>query len=127
MAAVSARKQLPADIDQITNEELRRLSRELNVNEITLWRRSGSDIIAEKSSDPAELNMSSTTWGYWHTAFNQLLDNREVTIPQGQKLKDFWSGPYNFASSNPDKIVKWGYYYDGTTNYMINPYISVEP
>ncbi|MBJ6362635.1 ATP-binding protein [Paenibacillus sp. GCM10012307] len=127
MAAISARKQLPADIDQITNEELSRLSLELNVDDITLWRRTGSDIIAVKSSEPDELNISSSTWGYWHTAFNQLLDHREVTIPQGQKLKDFWSGPYNFAASNPDKIIKWGYYYDGTTNYMINPYISVEP
>lgn len=126
MAAQSALKQLPPDIDDVTNEQLVRISKELNINDITLWVRQGDDIVSAKSSEPDELNLSSGSWGYWHTAFTQLFDRQEITIPQGQKLPNFWSGPYNYATSNPDQINKWGYYYDGTTNYIINPYISAE-
>lgn len=37
-------------------------------------------------------------------------------------LPNFWSGPIEVASSNPKHVDKWGYYYDGSTNYIINPY-----
>jgi len=30
--------------------------------------------------------------------------------------------PIEVASSNPNHIDKWGYYYDGSTNYIIDPY-----
>ncbi|WP_270166550.1 ATP-binding protein [Paenibacillus sp. SYP-B4298] len=126
MAALTALQQLPSDIDDVTNEQLVRLSQELNIQDITLWRKDGSDIISEKSSEPDEVGLSSRSWGYWHTAFTQLFEQQKVTIPQGQKLLNFWSGPYNYATSNPDQINKWGYYYNGSTNYIINPYISAE-
>ncbi|MUT66551.1 PAS domain S-box protein [Paenibacillus sp. NEAU-GSW1] len=125
-AAIAAQQQLNPDIDKVSNEELVQLSEELDVDHITLWKRTDNDIIVQKSSDPNEINMSSKTWDYWYTAFNQLFDLKPVTVPQGQKLEHFWSGPINFSSSNPSEINKWGNYYDGTTNYMINPYIHAD-
>ncbi|WP_027091346.1 ATP-binding protein [Cohnella thermotolerans] len=126
-AAIAAKGRLDPDIDRVSNEELVQLSRELGVDQITLWvRKEDGDIVAAKSSDPDELGQSSRTWDYWFTAFNQLFDKRNVTIPQGQKLEHYWSGPINFATSNPDHINKWGYYYDGTTNYIINPFIDAK-
>ncbi|GIO12942.1 hypothetical protein J19TS2_24970 [Cohnella xylanilytica] len=126
-AAIAAKERLSPRIDRVTNEELARLSKELGVGHITLWvRKTDGDIVAAKSSDPEELGQSSRTWDYWFTAFNQLFDDRKVTIPQGQKLDHFWSGPINFATSNPEHINKWGYYYDGTTDYIINPFIDAQ-
>lgn len=126
IAAIAAKEQLDPDIDKVKNEQLVELSRKLGVDHITLWKRFGDDVIALKSSDPNEINMSSKTWDYWHRAFLQLFTYHNVTIPQGQKLENYWSGPFNFSTSDPNQIKKWGDYYDGTTNYMINPYVDAQ-
>jgi len=124
--AVAAKSELDPRIDRVDNSQLAELSKKLGVDHISLWRKTADDILVGKSSDPKELDMGSKTMDYWYTAFNQLFDKREVTIPQGQKLPNYWSGPYQYASSDPDRINKWGYYYDGTTDYMINPYINAQ-
>lgn len=126
IVAIAAKEQLDPDIDKVKNEQLVELSRKLGVDHITLWKRFDDDVIALKSSDPNEINLSSKTWDYWHRAFLQLFENHNVTIPEGQKLENFWSGPFNFSTSDPKQIRKWGDYYDGTTNYMINPYVNAQ-
>jgi two-component system, sporulation sensor kinase E len=125
-AAIAAQTQLDPDIDKVTNEQLVALSTKLGVDHITLWRRVEGDIIVQKSSDPKEINLSSKTWEYWFMAFNQLFDNQNVTIPEGQKLPNYWSGPIDYATSDPTQIKKWGNYHDGTTNYMINPFVNAQ-
>jgi len=122
LAAIAALKSLDKDAANVTNEQLAQLAKEIGVSHITLFQRKGDDIVGVKSSDPHEVNLSTKEWGYWYTAFNQLFDQRHVTIPEGQKLPHYWSGPIGVSSSNPDHIDKWGYYYDGTTNYIIDPY-----
>jgi PAS domain S-box-containing protein len=126
IAAISAQHQLDPDIDKVTNEQLVALSAQLGVEGISLWRKEGDDIVIRRSSLPEELGTSSLTWDYWYVAFTQLFEKHEVTIEQGQKLENFWSGPFNFATSDPLAIRKWGNYYDGTTNYIINPFISTK-
>lgn len=124
--AIAAKTELDPRIENVSNHQLAELSRELGVNHISLWKRTKDDIVVFKSSEPNEINIGSKTWDYWYKAFDQLLDQKRVTVPQGQKLLHFWSGPYEYATSDPDKINKWGYYYDGTTDYIINPYISAK-
>lgn len=126
IAAIAVKNKLGPDIDLIQNEQLVQLSDELDLDGITLWQRVEDDIVVKKSSDPKEINLSSKTMDYWYTAFNQLFDHQKVTIPEGQKLENFWSGPINFSTSNPSHVNKWGDYYDGTTNYMINPYVHAD-
>lgn len=124
-AAIAARDRLDSRVDRVTNERLAEVSRELGVDQISLWaRKSNGDIVVAKSSDPKELGQSAKTWDYWFTAFTQLFEDRNVSIPQGQSLEHYWSGPFNFATSNPNNVYKWGYYYDGTTDYIIDPYID---
>ncbi|OAS18729.1 PAS domain S-box protein [Paenibacillus oryzisoli] len=124
--AIFAEHELDPDIENVTNEQLIQLSAKLGVDHITLWKRLDNDIVALRSSDPQEINLSSKTWDYWYTAFNQLFDFHQVSIPQGQKLNNYWSGPINYATSSPNIVNKWGNYYDGTTNYMINPYVNAQ-
>ncbi|MBW5448022.1 PAS domain S-box protein [Cohnella sp. CFH 77786] len=125
-AAIAAKSELDPHIANVTNEQLAALSRKLGVDHITLWIRTDRDIVAVRSSDPKEINMGSSTWDYWYTAFNELFDRREVTVPQGQKLPNYWAGPIQFSTSDENRIDKWGYYYDGTTDYMINPYVDAK-
>ncbi|MDF2718598.1 MAG: citS, partial [Paenibacillus sp.] len=124
IAAVAAKDRLNPKAANVTNDQLEQLSKEFGVSHITLLQPHGDDIVGVRSSDPAEINMSTKKWGYWFSAFQQLWNNREVTIPEGQKLLNYWSGPIGHADTDPSKIDKWGYYYDGSTDYIINPYVE---
>ncbi|USL43520.1 EAL domain-containing protein [Priestia megaterium] len=121
-ASIAIQQSLPADYHDISNDELKQLAKKLMVSHITLLAPVEGDIIGVKSSDPKEINMSTKEWGYWYTSFQQLLSQQPVTTTKGLTLPHFWSGPIEVASSNPNHIDKWGYYYDGSTNYIIDPY-----
>ncbi|OAH58463.1 diguanylate cyclase [Domibacillus aminovorans] len=122
-AALAIKKSLPPNHEDVTNEQLRTLADELMVSHITLLAQTEDDIVGVKSSDPHELNMSTKEWGYWYKAFQQLFALSPVTAPEGLVLPHYWSGPIEVAASNPNHIDKWGYYYDGSTNYIIDPYL----
>ncbi len=122
-ASIAIRNSLPANYEDISNEQLIELAKEVMVSHITLLAKTDNDIIGVKSSDPHEIDMSTKGWGYWYDAFQQLFDEKPVDVGIGLTLEDYWAGPIEVASSNPDHTDKWGYYYDGTTNYIINPYL----
>ncbi|KNH25711.1 diguanylate cyclase [Priestia megaterium] len=121
-ASIAIQQSLPADYHDVSNDELKQLAKKLMVSHITLLAPVEGDIIGVKSSDPKEINMSTKEWGYWYTSFRQLLSQQPITTKKGLALPRFWSGPIEVASSNPNHIDKWGYYYDGSTNYIIDPY-----
>ncbi|RKP58325.1 PAS domain S-box protein [Cohnella endophytica] len=124
--ALAVQSELDPHIDNVTNEQLIALSKKLDVDNISLWKRTVNDIVVLKSSAPEEINQSSKTWDYWYTAFNQLFDLKSVTVPKGQTLAHYWSGPYQYSTTDPSHVNKWGNYYDGTTDYMINPYVNAQ-
>ena len=126
LAAIAALRKLDPHADNVTNEQLVQLSKELGIEGITLWQRlQGGDVVVRRSSSPEEIGMSSKSWSYWFTAFNELFDHHNVlTVAEGERSEHFWSGPINFASSDPSRIYKWGNYYDGTTDYVINPFVD---
>lgn len=126
IAAITAKEKLDADINNVSNEQLVELSKELGLDDITLWQRIDGEVQSVRSSNPDELGLSSKTWDYWDTAFHQLFDLKPVNVGRGQTLPQYWSGPINYATSNPAQINKWGYYYDGSTNYMINTIINTD-
>jgi diguanylate cyclase len=121
-ASIAIQNALPSDYHNVTNEQLVELADQLNVSHITLLAQTEDDIIGVRSSDPHEINMSTKDWLYWYDAFQQLFALEPVTVEKGLALRNYWSGPIEIAASNPDHTDKWGYYYDGSTNYMINPY-----
>jgi hypothetical protein len=119
-----AQSNLDPDIEKVSNESLDVISKKAGVDHITLMKRSGEDIIGYKSSDSKEIGMTTIGWrGDWFKAFNQLLDNKNVNVPSGQSLQNYWAGPINTSMTNTDNIDKWGYYHDGSTNYIIDPYV----
>ncbi|KGE19900.1 sensor histidine kinase [Paenibacillus wynnii] len=123
MAAVLISQKLDRDINNIGNAELKDLAAKLEISNISLLVKTEDDVVVAKSSDPKELGLSTKEWGYWYTAFLDLFEGRTVSVAQGQKMGNFWSGPFEYSSSNPEFIEKWGYYYDGRSNYIIDPYI----
>ncbi|MCK9859360.1 GHKL domain-containing protein [Paenibacillus sp. ATY16] len=125
VVSIAAQYALDPDVEKVTNDQLKELSAKLGVEHITLMKRTKDNIILYKSSDVNELGKGTKTWDPWYVAFNQLFDQHEVKIDWlGQTLPNFWSGPFEVASTDPNSIYKWGYYYDGTTNYIIDPYVN---
>lgn len=122
-----AKSQLDPDIDKVTNEQLIELARQAGVDGFSLMKRNGDDIMVGKSSEPKELQITSTkAFGYWFTAFSQLLDNHQVTIAEGQRLPNFWSGIYEVPASGSSNVSKFGYFYDGSTNYLICVFVNAD-
>jgi len=124
-AAIAAQYALDPDVEKVTNEQLAELSKKIDVQHITLLKRTQDNIVLYKSSDPNErIGFPTKNWTPWYQAFNELFDHKNVSIDWGQRLHNFWTGPFEFAQTETSQIRKWGYYYDGTTNYITDPYIS---
>lgn len=122
--AILAQSELDPDIDNVTNQQLTALNLKAGIDGITLLKRVGDDIVVLKSSEPKEIGLHTKEFGYWFTAFNQLFDQHNVSIPEGKKLPNFWTGPYEVPSSGASDVTKFGYYYDGTTNYLICTFVN---
>ncbi|MEN2767035.1 bifunctional diguanylate cyclase/phosphodiesterase [Ornithinibacillus xuwenensis] len=120
LSAQVIRNKLDPNIDNVTNEELKELSESLEITDITLYKREGTDIVAKKSSNPNMIGVGTKEWGYWYTALDQLFTNQDVTIREGQGLENFWSAPASISQRDPEYSDEYGFYFDGTTNYMIN-------
>ncbi len=124
LASIAAQQALPADVEEVTTDQLVALRDRLQLQGLTLLKRTPDNIVLYKSSNADEVGLSTKGWGNWYKAFQELFDNRDVTMDWGQKLPNYWSGPYEIASADIKRISKWGYYYDGTTNYMLDPYVD---
>ncbi|WP_078553663.1 EAL domain-containing protein [Bacillus alkalicellulosilyticus] len=125
-ASVAISKSLPSTYEEIDNDTLSALADELMVSHITLFAKTEDDIVGVRSTDHHQIGLSTNEWGYWHKAFQQLMAKEDVTVEEGMTLSNYWTGPIEIASSNPEHTDKWGYYYDGTTDYLINPYFRDE-
>lgn len=110
VASVNAARALDPDIKNITNRQLEELSKEIGVTHISLLVRTQDDIVVARSSAEEEIGLSTKKWGYWYTAFQELFQyGKVVSVTEGQHAEHFWSGPFEFSTSNPEFIDKWGY------------------
>ncbi len=123
MTAILASRELDPDIKNVKSEQLLALTHKLGVSNISLLVKTDDDIVVAKSSDPSELGLSTNGMGYWYVALLELFTGQEVSVEQGESFENFWSGPFEYSTSNPKYIEKWGYYYDKARNYIIDPYI----
>lgn len=117
---------LDPDISNVTTQQLLELKKKLDLDDITLWVRQDGELVSALSSNPKEVDLHSKSWDYWDVALNDVFDLHPVTVAQGEHSTNFYSGPVNFAVTDPSKVNKWGYYYTGKTNYMINTMINTD-
>ncbi len=71
------------EIDEITTAELNELKEQWSLYDISLFMREDNDIVVAKATDPNEIGLSSKDWGYWFTAFNELMDGEVVSVEKG--------------------------------------------
>lgn len=123
MAAKAAQSKIGTNIDTITNEQLAEVSKQVGVDRITLLAPSGNDVVPIRSSDPNELAVKEEWRADWLKAVKELIAGKEPTVEIGQTLPDYWGAPMiSKADNSKTAAEKWGYYYDGTTDYVINVY-----
>ena len=125
-AAIAAKYALPASYEQVDNERLKQLAEELDISYITLFARTPDDVVTVRSSDPRDIGKSTKDWEHYHEAYLQLFEKRDVEgLDYGQSLKNYWAGEIApSASILTDKKNKFGNFYDGTTDYIINPVMN---
>lgn len=126
-AAVTAKLTLDPDIEKVTSAQLKALSQQLGIKDITLLKKTDDDIFLYRSSDPKEEGVSTKTWKPWYQAFQELFEyHKVINVDRGFKSEHYWAGPFEYSATDTTKtsLEKYGYYYDGTTNYIINPYVS---
>ncbi|MCD1260077.1 GHKL domain-containing protein [Paenibacillus athensensis] len=122
---IAIQAHLDPDVEQVSNEQLDELAAKLNLKAITLLKKTDDNITLYKSSYRDEIGLSTKSWGLWYQAFQELFASNNVSKLQwGQSLPNFWSGPYSVSDTNVKEVNKYGYYYDGSTNYLINPFIN---
>lgn len=120
--AIAVQAELDPDIAHVTGEQLANLSRRFGVDHIALFARAGDGIALLRSSDPKNAAVCPSMTGFRSDALNLLFEGRAAAIAGGQRLPHYWAEPLgSFAAELPD-AYKCGYYYDGTTNYIIDPY-----
>ncbi|MFD1885763.1 ATP-binding protein [Paenibacillus wenxiniae] len=125
MAAQAVQAKLGSRLASITNDQLASLGKKIGVDRITLFQQQGNNIVAVRSSDPDDLNR----WGNWRSdwlkAVQQLLRRQEPNVELGQKLPNFWGAPLVASDNDPAQISeKLGFYYDGSTDYVISVYMD---
>jgi len=125
-AAVAAEQMLDPDVSNISLEQLEKVKNEVGVTDITLWVLKDEELVSVLSTNPDEINLKSKTWDYWDIAMKDVMNMRPVSTDQGEFSTHFYAGPINFAVSDPSKVNKWGYYYSGNTNYMINTILNTD-
>lgn len=125
MAAQAAQSKIGSDMNKITNKQLAEVSKEVGVDRITLLAPSGNNVVPVRSSDPDELSVKEEWRADWLKAVQELLAGKTPTVEIGQKLPDYWGAPMiSKLDTGNSAGEKWGYYYDGTTNYVINVYTN---
>jgi methyl-accepting chemotaxis protein len=112
-------------INEISREELIQLKEYWALYDISLFVREGEDIVVAQSSDENEIGLSTKEWGYWYTAFDQLMSGKPVSVEKGHGEGNFWVGPIS-RSEWDTMYFKYAYYYDERSSILINPYVLDE-
>jgi methyl-accepting chemotaxis protein len=112
-------------INEISREELIQLKEYWALYDISLFVREGEDIVVAQSSDENEIGLSTKEWGYWYTAFDQLMSGKAVSVDKGHGEDNYWVGPIS-KSEWENKYFKYAYYYDERSSILINPYVLDE-
>lgn len=127
MAAQAVQSTLGNQLDNITDDDLKALSKQIGVGRITLFQQQGDNVVPVRSSDETDLSRWSTWRSDWLKAVKQLIRGQEPDVELGQKLPNFWAAP--LVSSEDEDVTsseKMGFYYDGSSDYVINVYTDDE-
>jgi diguanylate cyclase (GGDEF)-like protein len=111
------------DAEKLTIDDLEHLKSKYQLSGVALFKDYGDDIKIEKSTSEGEIGLSTKRWGFWYTAFRELLEKGSVSLNKGYSIGNFWVGPRSLAYGQD------GYYlfaYERIPNepYLMNIYVD---
>jgi hypothetical protein len=119
--AIAISNKIPESYEDVSNDQLSDLAEHLDINVISLIAPRGNDFIVVRSSEPSRVGMRPPSSDTYNKAFRQLLNLEPL---EGSQLQNFWSDQPIVGALNSHPFYKNGFYYDGRTNYIINPYVD---
>lgn len=111
------------DFASITTEELHTIASKYDVSGVALFKDLGDDILIEKSTSEAEVGLLTKKWGFWYTAFRQLMDDQSVTLDKGTSMGSIWIGPRSKAYSQEGFFI-FSYAKVDKQPYLLNLFIN---
>ncbi|GMA62772.1 HAMP domain-containing histidine kinase [Alicyclobacillus fastidiosus] len=123
-AAITLEYALPPRVDEVTNQSLVALAKKLDVTGFSLFQVHDGYADVVKSSDPTEAgqHFKLISGSEWVTAFLEISEDKPVDVQKGTSSLHFWIGPWAKDKVNPSQVDKYGYYFDGSTDYVIDPF-----
>lgn len=111
------------DYSDIDTQELDELITQYDLSGLALFKDFGDDIIIEKSTSEVEVGLSTKSWGFWYTAYRQLMDDGIVSIDKGTSKENFWIGPRSKAYEQKGFFI-FSYTRIPNQPYLLNLFID---
>ncbi len=117
-------------VDEISNEELLKISKEFGISGITLFVGKDNDLVGAKSTSPSDIGFGfKKILGPDNPGFINLINllNREKIVKKTESYTDQNTIVlYSSQSGSNEKptFYKYAYYHGKGQNYVINPYIQ---
>lgn len=118
-------------VDEITNDELIKISKDFGITGVTIFARENDDVVGKKSTEPNDIGFSfKEMFGPEDSGFigmNDLLNNKEPVQEDVSYVDHDTIILYSSQSgSHEDKPVffKYAYYHKQGQEFIINPYIE---
>ncbi len=114
------------ELQEIDEHFLLKLTEKWNLDGISLLVKEQKHFRIAQSSEKKELNLSTKNWSeVFNTSLWELQAKKNVTAKEGYTDKYYWVSPV-FKSDWSNNYYVYGYYFDGTTPFIINPYINAK-
>ncbi|MFD2614519.1 PAS domain S-box protein [Paenibacillus gansuensis] len=125
ISAIALTHVLNPKLEDVTDEELRQAASLLGITNILLFKKTGEQQFLLKSTDSGLMEIEPDTLNYWYKLMSGMSRSGFDVLSNGT-ANPYWSGSFNRKAKVDDGYDKYGYYYDGTTDYVINPSIDVQ-
>ncbi len=116
------------DVKSLSSAELKAIAVEHGINDLSIWVKDGDNLKVLSTSTQLDEGLTTEGWDdIWRVPLMQLI-NHEIVTPIndfGFGFKNFFVGP-PAKSSNGEGYFFFSYYNDGTSDFIINPYVSAQ-
>lgn len=110
------------ELDSLSEEDLENLKEKYQLAGLAIFKATYDDIVIVNSTLKDEIGTSTKDWGYWHTAFRELLDGEVIDVGRGYAQDNVWVGPKSL-SYYAEGYHKYAYIRPDQAGYLINPFI----
>lgn len=116
-------------VENIKNEQLLKIKKDLNLAGLTIFARKDNDIVAVKSTDVKDIGFSTKSYGELvYRNMNAVLKGEEPVVQEGYTDKSILVLPIVKSGSHKEQplFFKYAYYHPPGSDYIVNPFIEAQ-